>query len=218
MAAQKADSKAKASKAPKASKTETAVAAVSGRPRMPASYKPRLQADYETRIRKALAEKYGFKNAHEIPALDKIVLNMGVGDATTDSRKPTLAAEELTLIAGQKAVVTRAKKSIAAFKVRENMPIGAKVTLRKKRMYDFLDRLINIALPRVRDFRGLSPRSFDGQGNYALGLKEHVVFPEINYDKVEKTMGMDIVICTTATNEEHARALLKELNMPIRDR
>jgi len=220
MAAQKPDAKAKApAKAQKATKTssETVVAA-SGRPRIPASYVPRLQADYEARIRKALAEKFGFENPHEIPALDKIVLNMGVGDATTDSRKPVEAAAELSLIAGQKAVVTRAKKSIATFKVRQNMPIGAKVTLRKKRMYDFLDRLINIALPRVRDFRGLSPRSFDAQGNYALGIKEHVVFPEINYDKVEKVMGLDIVICTTTDNVEHARALLKEFNMPIRER
>ncbi|MBU6234934.1 MAG: 50S ribosomal protein L5 [Alphaproteobacteria bacterium] len=182
------------------------------------AYKPRLQADYEARIKKQLAEKLGLKNVHEIPALDKIVLNMGVGDSTQDSRKAAQAAEDLTRIAGQRAVVTRAKKSIATFKVRENMPLGCKVTLRKKRMYEFLDRLINVALPRVRDFRGLSPRSFDGQGNYALGIKEHIIFPEIDFDKVEKIRGMDIVICTTAKNKEGALALLKEFNMPIRDR
>ncbi len=181
-------------------------------------YKPRLQSEYETRVRKALAEKLGFKNVHEIPALDKIVLNMGVGDSTQDSRKASQAAEDLTLIAGQRAVVTRAKKSIAGFKVRENMPLGCKVTLRKRRMYEFLDRLINVALPRVRDFRGLSPRSFDQQGNYSLGIKEHIIFPEVNFDKVEKVRGMDIVICTTARDKEGALALLKEFNMPIRDR
>jgi large subunit ribosomal protein L5 len=181
-------------------------------------YKPRLQKDYETRVRKALADKFGFKNLHEVPALDKIVLNMGVGDSTQDSRKASLAAEDLTLIAGQRAVVTRAKKSIAGFKVRENMPLGCKVTLRKRKMYEFLDRLINVALPRVRDFRGLSPRSFDSQGNYSLGIKEHIIFPEVNYDRVEKVRGMDITICTTARETEHARALLKEFNMPIRDR
>jgi large subunit ribosomal protein L5 len=181
-------------------------------------YKPRLQADYESRIRKNLADKLGFKNLHEIPQLTKIVLNMGVGDSTQDSRKASQAAEDLTLIAGQRAVVTHAKKSIATFKVRENMPLGCKVTLRKRRMYEFLDRLINIALPRVRDFRGLSPRSFDGQGNYSLGIKEHIIFPEVNYDKVDKVRGMDIVICTTAKDKEGAYALLKEFNMPIRER
>jgi large subunit ribosomal protein L5 len=181
-------------------------------------YKPRLQADYETRVRKAMVEKFGFKNVHEIPQLTKIVLNMGVGDSTQDSRKASQAAEDLTLIAGQRAVVTHAKKSIATFKVRENMPLGCKVTLRKRKMYEFLDRLINVALPRVRDFRGLSPRSFDGQGNYSLGIKEHIIFPEVNFDKVDKVRGMDVVICTTAKNKEQAFALLKEFNMPIRDR
>ncbi|MCB1538248.1 MAG: 50S ribosomal protein L5 [Rhodospirillales bacterium] len=181
-------------------------------------YKPRLQKDYESRVRKALGEKFGIKNVHDIPALEKIVLNMGVGDSTQDSRKASQAAEDLTLIAGQRAVVTRAKKSIAGFKVRENMPLGCKVTLRKRRMYEFLDRLINVALPRVRDFRGLSPRSFDSHGNYALGIKEHIIFPEVNFDKVEKVRGMDIVICTTARDKNGALALLKEFNMPIRDR
>jgi len=181
-------------------------------------YKPRLQKEYDTKFRKALQEKLGLKNIHEVPALDKIVLNMGVGESTQDSRKASLAAEDLTLIAGQRAVVTRAKKSIATFKVRENMPLGCKVTLRKRKMYEFLDRLINVALPRVRDFRGLSPRSFDQHGNYSLGIKEHIIFPEVNFDKVEKVRGMDIVICTTARNKEGALALLKEFNMPIRDR
>lgn len=181
-------------------------------------YTPRLQAEYESRIKKQLAEKLGLKNVHEIPALEKIVLNMGVGDSTQDSRKASIAAEDLTRIAGQRAVVTRARKSIATYKVRENMPLGCKVTLRKKRMYEFLDRLINVALPRVRDFRGLSPRSFDGQGNYALGIKEHIIFPEIDFDKVEKIRGLDVVICTTAKSDADARALLKEFNLPIRDR
>ena len=181
------------------------------------NYTPRLQADYQNRIKKAMQDQFDYKNVMEIPKLQKIVLNMGVGEATTDSKKPSGAAEDLSLIAGQKAVVTRAKKSIATFKVRENMPIGAKVTLRGKRMYDFMDRLTNIALPRVRDFRGLKKNSCDGRGNYALGLKEHIVFPEINYDKVDQIRGMDIVICTSAQSDDEARALLKEFKLPIKD-
>lgn len=183
---------------------------------MSAAPKPRLRKDYEDRIVKALTEKMGYKNVYQVPRLDKIVLNMGVGDSTQDSRRAQKAADELTLIAGQKAVVTRAKTSIAGFKVRENMPLGCKVTLRGERMYEFLDRLVNIALPRVRDFRGISPKSFDGRGNYALGIKEHIVFPEIDYDKVENMRGMDIVICTTAQTDDEARALLEEMNMPFR--
>lgn len=210
----KADKKAKKEKAGESSELKT----VARQAKTDKGYKPRLQADYETRVRKAMMEKFGFKNIHEIPALDKIVLNMGVGDSTQDSRKAAQAAEDLTLIAGQRAVVTYAKKSIATFKVRENMPLGCKVTLRKRRMYEFLDRLINVALPRVRDFRGLSPRSFDGQGNYSLGIKEHIIFPEVNFDKVEKVRGMDVIICTTAKDKDQAYALLKEFNMPIRDR
>jgi large subunit ribosomal protein L5 len=151
-----------------------------------------------------------------VPRLDKIVINMGVGEATGDSKKPSIAADDLGLIAGQKAVVTRARNSIAAFKVREQMPIGAKVTLRKERMYEFLDRLVTIALPRVRDFRGLNPNSFDGRGNFAMGIKEHIVFPEINYDKVDQIWGMDIVVCTTAKTDDEARALLKAFNFPFR--
>jgi large subunit ribosomal protein L5 len=151
-----------------------------------------------------------------IPRIEKVVVNMGVGEATADSKKPSVAAEDLSLITGQKAVVTYARKSIASFKVREQMPIGAKVTLRKARMYDFVDRLVNIALPRVRDFRGLNPKSFDGRGNFAMGLKEHIVFPEIDYDKVDEIWGMDIIVCTTADTDDEARALLKAFNFPFR--
>lgn len=181
------------------------------------SYTPRLQAEYETRIKDSVKKTMGYENVHQIPKLEKIVLNMGAGDSTQDSRKAQMAADALTDITGQKAVVTRAKKSIATFKVRENMPIGAKVTLRGKRMYEFMDRLVNIALPRVRDFRGLNKKSFDGRGNYALGIKEHIVFPEINYDKVDSIRGMDIVICTTAVDDKGARALLKEFKLPIKE-
>jgi large subunit ribosomal protein L5 len=177
---------------------------------------PRLKQVYNETIRKALQEQFGYDNDMQVPRLDKIVLNMGVGEATADSKKPSVAAEDLALIAGQKAVVTRARNSIAGFKVRENMPIGAKVTLRKERMYEFLDRLVNIALPRVRDFRGLNPKSFDGRGNYAMGIKEHIVFPEINYDKVDQIWGMDVIVCTTAKTDDEARALLKAFNFPFR--
>ncbi len=177
---------------------------------------PRLKKVYNETIRKALQEQFKYENEMQIPRLDKIVLNMGVGEATADSKKPSVAAEDLALISGQKAVVTRARKSIAGFKVREQMPIGTKVTLRKERMYEFLDRLVNIALPRVRDFRGLNPKSFDGRGNYAMGIKEHIVFPEINYDKVDQIWGMDIIVCTTAKTDDEARALLKAFNFPFR--
>jgi large subunit ribosomal protein L5 len=179
-------------------------------------YQPRLRKVYDETIRKSLLEEFKYENEMQVPRIDKIVLNMGVGEATADSKKPSVAAEDLGLIAGQKAVVTRARNSIAGFKVRENMPIGAKVTLRKERMYEFLDRLVNIALPRVRDFRGLNPKSFDGRGNYAMGIKEHIVFPEINYDKVDQIWGMDVIVCTTAKTDEEARALLKAFNFPFR--
>jgi large subunit ribosomal protein L5 len=152
----------------------------------------------------------------EIPRVTKIVVNMGVGEATADSKKPASAAEDLSLITGQKAVITRARNSIAGFKVREGMPIGTKVTLRGDRMFEFMDRLVNIALPRVRDFRGLNPKSFDGRGNFAMGLKEHIVFPEINYDKVDQIWGMDVIVCTTAKSDDEARALLKAFNFPFR--
>ncbi|UVK36883.1 MULTISPECIES: 50S ribosomal protein L5 [Mesorhizobium] len=177
---------------------------------------PRLKQVYNETIRKALQEQFGYDNEMQVPRIDKIVLNMGVGEATGDSKKPSIAAEDLAMIAGQKAVVTRARNSIAGFKVREKMPIGAKVTLRKERMYEFLDRLVNIALPRVRDFRGLNPKSFDGRGNYAMGIKEHIVFPEINYDKVDQIWGMDVIVCTTAKTDDEARALLKAFNFPFR--
>jgi large subunit ribosomal protein L5 len=179
------------------------------------AYKPRLKRDYEERIAKAMTEKFGYKNALEVPRLEKIVINMGVGEATQDKKKVDTAVQEMQLIAGQKPVVTKAKKSIAQFKLREGMPIGAKVTLRRERMYEFLDRLVTIALPRVRDFRGLNPKSFDGRGNYAMGLKEQIIFPEINYDRIEKVRGMDIIITTTAKTDEEARELLRLFNFPF---
>jgi large subunit ribosomal protein L5 len=179
-------------------------------------YEPRLKKDYVERIRPALREQFSYANEMQIPRLEKIVINMGVGESTGDSKKPTVAAADLAAIAGQKPVITRARNSIAGFKLREGMPIGAKVTLRGARMFEFLDRLVNIALPRVRDFRGLNPKSFDGRGNFAMGIKEHIVFPEINYDKVDQMWGMDIIVCTTAPTDDEARALLKELNFPFR--
>ena len=180
------------------------------------AYIPRLRTEYDTTIKAALLEQFAYKNVMELPRLDKIVLNMGVGEAVNDTKKVKSAADELQKIAGQKPVITHARKSIAGFKVREHMPLGVKVTLRKTRMYEFLDRLVNIALPRVRDFRGLNPNAFDGNGNYAMGLKEHIVFPEINYDQIDQVWGMDIVICTTAKSDDEARALLKAFNFPFR--
>jgi large subunit ribosomal protein L5 len=179
------------------------------------AYTPRLKAEYKAKIRPAMKSEFGYKNDMQIPRLDKIVLNMGVGEAVKDTKKVKQAAEELGQIAGQKAVITKAKKSIAGFRVREEMPLGCKVTLRGDRMYEFLDRLINVALPRVRDFRGVKGNSFDGRGNYAMGLKEHIVFPEINFDKVDEVLGMDIIICTTAATDAEAKALLKHFNMPF---
>ncbi|MCG6858534.1 MAG: 50S ribosomal protein L5 [Salaquimonas sp.] len=181
-----------------------------------ASYTPRLRTEYDDVIRSKMIEEFNYKNPMEVPRVEKIVLNMGVGESVQDSKKAQIAADDLTLIAGQKAVVTRARNSIATFKVRENMPIGAKVTLRKIRMYEFMDRLVNIALPRVRDFRGLNPKSFDGRGNFAMGVKEHIVFPEINYDKVDQIWGMDVIVCTTAKSDDEARALLRHFNFPFR--
>jgi large subunit ribosomal protein L5 len=190
---------------------EKAEAAANG-----SDYEPRLQTYYRHVVVPKLKEQFGYENDLMVPRLDKIVLNMGVGEATADSKKVQSAAEDLGLIAGQKAVVTRARKSIATFKLREGMPVGAKVTLRRDRMFEFLDRLVNVALPRVRDFRGLSAKSFDGRGNYALGIKEHIIFPEINYDKVDQIWGMDVVVCTTAKTNDEARALLDALNFPFR--
>ena len=175
----------------------------------------RLQQHYEKTVRPALMKEFGYKNTLEVPKLDKIVINMGVGEATQDTKKVDGAVADLAVIAGQKPVVTRSKKSIATFKLRENMPIGCKVTLRRERMYEFLDRLVNIALPRVRDFRGVSPKSFDGRGNYALGLKEQLVFPEVDYDKVDTVRGMDIVIVTTARTDAEAKALQRHFDMPF---
>jgi large subunit ribosomal protein L5 len=180
-----------------------------------ATYTPRLKADYAARVREALKAEFAYKNDMQIPRLDKIVINMGVGEAVKDTKKVKAASEQLTLIAGQKAVITHAKKSIAGFRVREEMPLGCKVTLRGDRMYEFLDRLITIALPRVRDFRGVKGTSFDGRGNYAMGLKEQIVFPEIEFDKVDEVLGMDIIICTTAKTDAEAKALLKQFNMPF---
>src|SRR3954451_85121 len=181
----------------------------------PANYTPRLKSDYEQRIVPAMTEKFGYKNRLEVPRLDKIVINMGVGDATQDKKRVETAAAEMQQISGQKPVITKAKQSIAQFKLREGMPIGCKVTLRRDRMYEFLDRLVTIALPRVRDFRGLNPKSFDGRGNYAMGLKEQIIFPEINYDQIDTVRGMDVIVTTTAKTDEEARELLRLFNFPF---
>jgi len=229
--ADKEDKKPKAEKAPKADKAppsekaekaERAKAAksapkVAAGEREPEPKGPaRLRKEFDAVIRKKMVEKFGYKNPMEVPRIDKVVLNMGVGEGVNDRKKVDIAAADLAAIAGQKAVITHARKSIATFKLRENQPIGCKVTLRRNRMYEFLDRLVNIALPRVRDFRGLNPKSFDGRGNYSIGIKEHLIFPEIDYDKVESPLGMDIVVCTTAKNDEEARALLQAFNFPFR--
>jgi large subunit ribosomal protein L5 len=180
-----------------------------------ADYTPRLKAHYKEAGRAALKEEFSYKNEMMIPRLDKIVLNMGVGEAVSDSKKIRSAVADMALIAGQQPVITKAKKSIAGFRVREEMPLGVKVTLRGNQMYEFLDRLITVAMPRIRDFRGVPGKSFDGNGNYALGLKEHIVFPEINFDKIDQMWGMDIAICTTAKSDAEAKSLLKQFNMPF---
>lgn len=182
-----------------------------------ASYIPRLKTHYNDVLRGQLIEKFGYPNPMQVPQLEKVVLNMGIGAATIDTKKVKAAFADMELIAGQRPVVTRARNSIAAFKVREDMPLGCKVTLRQANMYEFLDRLVTIALPRVRDFRGLNPGSFDGNGNYGMGLKEHIVFPEIDYDKVDTIWGMDVVICTSATTDDEARELLRGFNFPFTD-
>ena len=179
------------------------------------STKPRLQQRYQDEIKGALLEQFGYANVMQVPGVVKVVVNMGVGDAAKDSKLIEGAVRDLTAITGQKPVVTKARKSIAQFKLREGMPIGAKVTLRRERMYEFLDRLINIALPRVRDFRGLNPKSFDGRGNYAFGIKEQIIFPEINYDRIDKVRGMDIIVTTTAKTDEEARELLRLFGFPF---
>ena len=180
-----------------------------------AALSPRMKKHYEDVVRPAMIKEFGYKNAMEVPTIEKIVINMGVGEATADRKKVDNAAGDLALIAGQKPVITKSRLAIAGFKLRENMPVGCKVTLRKTRMYEFVDRLVTIALPRVRDFRGLNPKSFDGRGNFALGIKEHIVFPEINYDEIDQMWGMDIIVCTTARTDEEARALLSEFQFPF---
>ena len=180
------------------------------------AYIPRLRTEYDKSIRAKLTEKFGYENVMQVPRLDKVVLNMGVGDSVNDRKKAETAAGELTQIAGQKAIVTYSRIAIATFKLRENQPIGCKVTLRKARMYEFVDRLINVALPRVRDFRGLNPKSFDGRGNYSLGIKEHIIFPEIDFEKAGESWGMDVTVCTTAGTDDEARALLTAFNFPFR--
>jgi large subunit ribosomal protein L5 len=203
--AKKAERKAEAAPAPAAAPVE-----------LPADYVPRLRRHYDEVVKPKLIEQFGYKNVMEVPRLDKVVLNMGIGEATADSKLVQVAADELRKIAGQKPVITKARKAIATFKIRENLAIGAKVTLRKARMYEFLDRLLTIALPRVRDFRGLSERSFDANGNFAMGIKEHLIFPEIDYDKIDRVWGLDVIICTTARTDEEARALLDAFNFPFR--
>ena len=180
-----------------------------------ADYTPRMKQRYDDQVVKAMTEKFGYKNALEVPKLEKITLNMGVGEASQDKKKVQTAAEEMALIAGQKPVITKAKKSIAQFKLREGMPIGCKVTLRRERMYEFMDRLVTVAMPRIRDFRGLNTKSFDGRGNYAMGLKEQIIFPEISYDQIDKVRGMDIIVTTTAKTDDEARELLKLFGFPF---
>jgi large subunit ribosomal protein L5 len=181
-----------------------------------AQYEPRLKTQYRETIAPAMVKEFGYKNALEVPRIEKIVINMGIGEAVADSKKVQSALGDLAKIAGQKPAVTKSRKSIATYKLREGMPIGGKVTLRKQRMYEFLDRLVNVALPRVRDFRGLNAKSFDGRGNFAMGIKEHIIFPEINYDQVDEIWGMDVIVCTTAKTDDEARALLKAFNFPFR--
>ncbi len=220
--AAKGEQGGKGAKAAKPEKGEKGKAAPDGKaekapPREPEPKVPaRLRVQFDEAIRGKIAEQFGYKNRMQIPALDKIVINMGIGEGVADRKKVESAAADLALISGQKAVITKARKSIATYKLRAGQAVGCKVTLRKARMYEFLDRLITIALPRVRDFRGLSPKSFDGRGNYTLGIKEHIVFPEIDYDKAADIWGMDITVCTTARNDDEARALLTAFNFPFR--
>jgi large subunit ribosomal protein L5 len=214
---QQAEKGQKGDKGPKVDKAAQAAKAEGKAPKAPQErVTARLRKHFDEVVRKALVEQFGYKNPMQVPVLDKVVLNIGVGEGVNDRKKVDTAAADLALIAGQKAVITKSRKAISNFKLRENQPIGCKVTLRKTRMYEFVDRLVNIALPRVRDFRGLNPKSFDGRGNYAIGIKEHIVFPEIDYDKAEQVWGMDIVICTTARTDDEARALLSALNFPFR--
>jgi large subunit ribosomal protein L5 len=202
-------------RAPGEAKGEGRGAAVPRAPR-PKDYQPRLKSHYQKVLRGELTKQFGYANVMQIPRVEKIVLNMGIGEAVNDRKKVDAAAKDLGMIAGQRAVITRSRKSIATYKLRDGMPIGCKVTLRGDRMYEFMDRLVTIALPRVKDFRGLNPKSFDGRGNFALGLKEHIVFPEIDYDQVAEIWGMDVIVCTTAPSDDEARALLRGFNFPFR--
>ena len=207
----------KAERAAKAKADAAAKAAAPKGEREPEPKEPaRLHRHFDSVVREKLAQQFGYKNRMQVPRVDKIVLNMGVGEGVADRKKVDLAAADLSQIAGQKAVITHARKSIATYKLRENQPIGCKVTLRKAKMYEFIDRLVNVALPRVRDFRGLNPKSFDGRGNYSLGIKEHIIFPEIDFDKAGETWGMDVTVCTTARTDDEARALLPAFNFPFR--
>lgn len=215
-AAPKAEKKDSKAAAPKAEKKEAAPKAGAGKMLDGNAKTPRLQLVYEREVVPALKSKYGYKNVMEVPRLEKIVINMGVGEAVADQKQIVSAVEELTLISGQKPVITKAKKAEASFKLRAGLQIGCRVTLRKQRMYEFLDRFVTIAMPRIRDFRGVNPKSFDGRGNYNMGLKEQLVFPEINYDRVSNVRGMDITIVTTAKNDDEARALLEGFNVPFR--
>ena len=219
--AKSAAPKADAPKAPKAAKPAARkdggeAAPKAKTPRERSDYVARLRTHYEKVVRGQLTEKFGYKNPMQVPVITKVVLNMGIGEGVADRKKVDNASQDLSLIAGQKSVITKSRKSIANYKLRDGQAIGTKVTLRKARMYDFLDRLVNIALPRIRDFRGLNPKSFDGRGNYSLGIKEHIIFPEIDFDKVSEARGMDITVCTTAANDDEARALLTAFNFPFR--
>jgi large subunit ribosomal protein L5 len=212
-AARDGAAKGKAREGKGAPRGEKAAAPPAPRPK---DYRPRMKTHYEKVVREEMKKQFGYKNVMQIPRIDKVVLNMGVGEAVDDKKKVDSAAKDLGMIAGQRAVITRARKAIATYKVREGNPIGCKVTLRGDRMYEFVDRLVTIALPRVKDFRGLSPKSFDGRGNFAMGLREHIVFPEIDYDQVDEVWGMDVIVCTTAKSDDEARALLKSFNFPFR--
>jgi large subunit ribosomal protein L5 len=219
--ANEAKKPAKTPKAPKAAKEGAPkdggeVKAKVKTPRVKSDYVARLRTHYDKSVREQMTKQFGYKNVMQVPMITKVVLNMGIGEGVADRKKVDNASGDLTLIAGQKSVITKSRKSIANYKLRDGQAIGCKVTLRKTRMYDFLDRLVNIALPRIRDFRGLNPKSFDGRGNYSLGIKEHIVFPEIDFDKVADSWGLDITVCTTARTDEEARALLAAFNFPFR--
>ena len=216
MAETQTNTEAKKPKTPKAAKPAAGDAPKVKKARVASDYKARLRVEFEEKIRALMTKQFGYKNVMQVPMITKVVLNMGIGEGVADRKKVDQAAVDLSQIAGQKAVITMSRKSIANYKLRDGQAIGCKVTLRKTRMYDFIDRLVNIALPRIRDFRGLNPKSFDGRGNYSLGIKEHIVFPEIDFDKVTDSWGLDVTVCTSARNDEEARALLAAFNFPFR--